>query len=223
MDTPVIYGQLFGSTLGFSASVASPDAYFENTLSNANAHGVKVVIPGGSSGYAFYTDQDAYISGGVSPFTGAHQVLVKKAYQPGDIMRDRQLINSNGFSNSIFYVEESTARNQVAIGVFTGLRQWGSESSPYSLQNLTDAQYDQIVGEYMLANINAVGEGQINVCAQGGDIAAGDLLCTSDMPGKAMRQSDDVVRSTTVAKARQPFEFAPGQAWTQIACIYLCG
>lgn len=223
LDTPVIYGQLFGTTIGFKAGVSSPDAYFENTTSNANAHGVKAVIPSGSSGYAFYTDQDAYIAGGVLPFTGAHQVLVKEDYPLGDIVCDQQLINSNGFSNSIFYVEESNGPNQPAIGVFTGIREWGSDSKPYSLQNLTDAEYAQIVAEYMLANINAVGEGQINVCGENGDIASGDLIVTSSTIGKGMKQADDIVRNITVAKAREAVTFSSPSEVKTIACIYLCG
>ena len=223
MDTPVVYGQLFGSTIGFKAGVTSPDAYFENTTSNANAHGVKAVIPGGSSGYAFYTDQDAYIAGGVLPFTGVHQVLVKENYTLGDIMCDQQLINSNGFSNSIFYVEESTTATQPAIGIFTGLREWGSDSRPYSLQNLTEAEYAQIVAEYMLADVNAVGEGQINVCGENGDIQPGDLIVTSSILGKGMKQADDIVRNVTVAKAREGATFSSSSDIKTIACIYLCG
>lgn len=223
LDTPVVYGQLFGSTIGFKAGVTSPDAYFENTTSNANSHGVKAVIPAGSSGYAFYTDQDAYIAGGVLPFTGVHQVLVKENYTLGDIVCDVQLINSNGFSNSIFYVEESIELNQPAIGIFVGLMDWGSDSKPYSLQNITDAEYAQIVAEYMLASVNAIGEGQINVCGENGNINAGDLIVTSSIAGKGMKQTDNIVRNYTVAKARQSVTFTNANDIQLIACIYLCG
>lgn len=223
MDTPVVYGQLFGSTIGFKAGVTSPDAYFENTTSNANAHGVKAVIPGTSSGYAFYTDQDAYIAGGVLPFTGVHQVLVKENYELGDIVCDVSLIGSNGLNNTIFYVEESTGTNQPALGVFAGLREWGSDSKPFALQNLTPEEYAQIVNEYTLADVSAVGEGKINICGENGNIQIGDLIVTSSTPGKGMKQADDIVRSYTVAKAREATTFDNPTDIKMIACIYLAG
>jgi hypothetical protein len=38
-------------------------------------------------------------------------------------------------------------------------------------------------------------------CNQNGDIHNGDLIVTSDVPGIGMRQSDNAVRSYTIAKA----------------------
>ena len=71
--------------------------------------------------------------------------------------------------------------------------------------------------------INALGEGAINVCGEGGDIAAGDLIVTSSTPGKGMRQADDIVRSYTVAKAREAVTFSDPSEVRTAACIFLCG
>ena len=38
-----------------------------------------------------------------------------------------------------------------------------------------------------------------------------------------MRQSDDIVRSYTVAKARESVTFADTSEVKMIACIYMCG
>jgi hypothetical protein len=38
-----------------------------------------------------------------------------------------------------------------------------------------------------------------------------------------MKQTDDVIRSTTVAKARENVTFATATEQKQIACIYLAG
>jgi hypothetical protein len=76
---------------------------------------------------------------------------------------------------------------------------------------------------YDLVNINAVGEGGINVCGEGGDIQLGDLIVTSSIPGKGMRQGDDLVRSYTVAKAREDVTFDSPSDIKMVACIYLCG
>ena len=71
--------------------------------------------------------------------------------------------------------------------------------------------------------INALGEGQLNVCGEGGNLQPGDLITTSSTPGKGMRQADDVVRASSVAKCREAVVFDhPAQVKT-VACIYLCG
>ena len=74
-----------------------------------------------------------------------------------------------------------------------------------------------------LADINALGEGQINVCGEAGNIEPGDLIVTSSMPGKGMKQADDLIRNYTVAKAREAATFDSPDQVKQIACIYLCG
>jgi hypothetical protein len=76
---------------------------------------------------------------------------------------------------------------------------------------------------YNIMAVNALGEGQINVCGEGGDIQAGDLIVTSSIPGKGMKQADDIVRSITVAKARESVTFSSPTEVKQIACIYLSG
>jgi hypothetical protein len=86
-----------------------------------------------------------------------------------------------------------------------------------------DPQFEQIVATHDFVAINSLGEGQINVCGEAGTIELGDLIVTSSVPGKGMRQSDDIVRSTTVAKARETVTFDSPTQVKQIACIYLCG
>ena len=44
------------------------------------------------------------------------------------------------------------------------------------------------------------------VCGEGGSITVGDLLCSSSVPGVAMRQADNVLRSYTLGKARGTFD-----------------
>ena len=61
------------------------------------------------------------------------------------------------------------------------------------------------------------------MCGENGTIEAGDLIVTSSIAGKGMKQSDDIVRSITVAKARETVTFNSPTEVKQIACIYLCG
>ena len=86
--------------------------------------------------------------------------------------------------------------------------------SPEALERMTD--FDVVL-------VNALGEGQINVCGLGGSIAAGDLIQTSAMPGKGMRQVQSGVQAYSVARAREAAVFQSPDEVKQIACIYLCG
>jgi hypothetical protein len=82
---------------------------------------------------------------------------------------------------------------------------------------------EELETTYKVVQVNSVGEGQINVCGEGGDIQAGDFIVTSSIPGKGMKQSDDVMRSITVAKARESVTFSDPSEVKLIACIYLGG
>jgi len=67
----------------------------------------------------------------------------------------------------------------------------------------------------------------MNVCPEGGNLEAGDYICSSSTPGKGMKQDDDLLHNYTVAKSREDV------AWTaqevtdnvvkMIACTYHCG
>ena len=76
--------------------------------------------------------------------------------------------------------------------------------------------------EYAL-HVNAIGDGMINVCGEGGDIEIGDYLVTSSIPGKGMKQEDDLLHNYTVARSRQNVSFSNKEEVKQIACIYVCG
>ena len=61
------------------------------------------------------------------------------------------------------------------------------------------------------------------VCNEGGDITAGDLLCTSSTPGYLMKQNDDIIKSYTVGKVMQDVNFdSAGKALGVYGYIY-CG
>jgi hypothetical protein len=83
--------------------------------------------------------------------------------------------------------------------------------------------YEEHCELYNLIAVNALGEGQINVCGENGDIEAGDLIVTSSMPGKGMKQADDIVRSYTVARSREAITFSSPTEVKMIACIFLSG
>ena len=76
------------------------------------------------------------------------------------------------------------------------------------------------------AKINSLGEGGINVCSEGGDIEIGDYICTSSIPGKGMKQDDDLLHNYTVAKALESVVWkgkGKKDEVRMIACTYHCG
>ena len=212
--------------------------------SDGNSHGVRGVrgamsgLIGCSLGYDFYADGVG--TGNYGPFTGAHDCLIAidDHVDFGDIMVDTRCIARNGWSNVIFVATRSDhARQKNVIGVYvhtSGLLE--QQYTPNAINNNTttiNAEGDEVLAigsvyqevkfSHNLSIINALGEGQVNVCGEGGDIAQGDYITTSSMPGKGMRQDDDLVHNYTVAKAREAVTFSSPNEVKQVACIYVCG
>ncbi len=192
----------------------------------------------GTASYSVYANANIYCAGSYLPFTGVHDGLLDadESIEIGDILVDVSIEAKSDISNVISLVSKSSSTSQAtAIGVFSGYAPSGH--IPITLQVVTPANPDDKVPTPIIAvkeeyltllqdndpvYANAVGEGQINVCGENGDIQPGDLIVTSSIPGKGMKQNDDIIRSCTVAKAREAATFS-GNEIAQIACIYLCG
>jgi len=188
---------------------------------NSTASVGKGVIGEGNQ-YDFYANGSGSNYG---PFTGAHDALVDRdlELELGDIVIDLEVVGRRSLSSTITSIAPSSEAMQSAVvGVLVLLTDWQA-GTPAALADLPGAEalYSE---QYRLASINSVGEGQVNVCRDGGDIAVGDLICSSDRDGKGMRQADDVVRSYTVAKAREAVAWgADDDEIKTIACSYHCG
>jgi hypothetical protein len=179
-------------------------------------------------------------TGTITPFTGSHDGVLDNAIEPemGDILVDVSVIAKESVNDTLTRMALSSAANQCAIGVYSGNREdtylplaISEPGTPIVVTPYTSIpgdrvlrpEYAHLLDDSRIIGCNSVGEGQINVCGEAGNIAAGDLIVTSSMAGKGMKQADDIVRSRTAAKARESVTFdTPGQV-KQIACIYLCG
>ena len=192
----------------------------------------------GTSSYSVYANSDIYCAGSYLPFTGVHDALLddQESVEIGDILVDVSIEAKSDISNVISLATKSSSTAQpTAIGIFSGYAP--DDHIPITLQSVIPANHDDkvptpiitvkeayinLLQDNDLVYVNAVGEGQINVCGENGNIQPGDLIVTSSVPGKGMKQNDDIIRSCTVAKAREAAEFS-GNETAQIACIYLCG
>lgn len=189
-------------------------------------------LVGATTGHAFYSE-----AGGYGPFTGSHDALVPNgevsSLQPGDIVVDGSLIDAQGVDDVLQLAELSDAEGQAgAIGVVSRvlgpLEDFRPAAcivgmDPESGQPYMSAAWVAHASTHTLIAVNALGEGQIAVCGRGGDLARGDLIICSDMPGKGQKQPDDVIRSRTVARARVAVTFSHPDEVRLVPCIYLCG
>jgi len=199
--------------------------------------------------FGLYTDGDiqttgyVYSVGGYYPFTGGHDGLVAKSETPevGDILVDTGVAIKDGVSNTITELSVSSSSNQKGVvGVFekgTSLTTklfpeiLGGEISYLESNGLDpDSKVQDIASEHAhyidthdAISMNSLGEGQVNVCGESGNLEIGDLIVTSSISGKGKKQADDIIRSTTVAKVRENVTFSSSTEVKQVACIYLCG
>ena len=79
------------------------------------------------------------------------------------------------------------------------------------------------VGDSRQNNYGTTALTGFKVCNEGGEISAGDLLCTSTTPGYLMKQPDDIMRSYTVGKAMEAVAFDTNGQATGIYGYLYCG
>jgi hypothetical protein len=184
-----------------------------------------------------------YIVDGNGPFTGFHEGMfaIDDTIEVGDIVTDVSVFYRANISNVLFNVARSTTATQPRVlGVVSNVVPvetdtpgilWepvesyteGDLGPVTTMELIPGYDLEELQTTYKVVQVNAVGEGQINVCGEAGDIQAGDFIVTSSTPGKGMKQSDDIMRSITVAKARESVTFSDPSEVKMIACIYLGG
>jgi hypothetical protein len=241
---------VYTSYWGPSASNRLTEAFLANQTTGFAAvfrkytSGVSLVTEANlcTGNYSYYSTAGAvYANAGYLPFTGSHDGLVYRTatFEAGDIVIDAEVLAKLDISNSVVRFDKSSTPNQKGvIGVFVQSFEetpadwnpaiempdphYGAYETSPDEPLINSAAYD-VPADMKVAHINALGEGLINVCGEGGTIEKGDLIVTSSIPGKGMKQADDLVRNITVAKARETVTFSSPTEVKQIACIYMCG
>lgn len=84
------------------------------------------------------------------------------------------------------------------FGVISGFEKPDDDERCYQIGNMKFKHVIDKTNKKII--VNSVGEGGIWICNQNGNFKNGDLIVTSDVPGYGMVQSDDVIRTCTVAK-----------------------
>jgi hypothetical protein len=172
----------------------------------------------------------AYV-GVFGPFTAAHDGLLEKgtSYEIGDIVVDHELVAKPTVNDSLTIVKlSSQAKQKSVLGVISALgenhvpaaiAEFNTSSNTYVVINEFQSVYDN--NDTIV--VNSIGEGCINVCGENGNIEIGDYITTSSMPGKGMKQDDDLMRNYTIAKSRENVTFASPTEVKMIACTYHAG
>jgi len=178
---------------------------------------------------------------GFTPFTGMHLCLLPNTITPvaGDIYYDTSIYLKPNVNDVLSFIALcNLPQMKGAIGVFTNMAQGSvpqymqtTIDEPYMehgveqvrVVTITKPEYKTVLEENTLVLVNALGEGLINVCGENGNLVVGDLIVTSSIPGKGMKQSDDIIRSITVARSREAVTFSSPTDVQQVACVYLCG
>lgn len=204
--------------------------YVQNNGTNSSSSAIKATNGNNSATASIAAGTWAVYAnvGNIGPFTGSHDALVYPDFPGvlGDIVFDYEVVARNGVSDAITLVgltQTSGQKDVVGIVATLGARLADGHIPAAFIGDEDPAYISSVFSNRHIIQINSLGEGQINVCGEGGDIEAGDLIVSSSLAGKGMRQSDDIVRSATVAKSREAVTFDSPTQVKQIACIYLCG
>ena len=189
-------------------------AFFKNT-----GTGTEVSLGGGYPVYVAATKGKIYSTDGYLPFTGSHETLMSKDVKVdvGDIVCVKNIVYKKDINNVLVEVELSKQSLQkTRFGVICYATELNNE---IDLPKILFKKYNKT---HNIVIVNGLGEGQINVCGENGDIEAGDLIVTSNVTGKGMRGDDATPVNRIVAQALESVKFKSKDEVKMIACVYLC-
>jgi hypothetical protein len=134
--------------------------------------------------------------------------------------------------DALIRVGRSTGADQPAAGVY--VKRSPLHVSPLLIDTVIDEEtngvttplkpeYEALAITHELAMHAALGEGCMNICGEGGDIAIGDYIVTASIPGKGMKKANNTHDNTVVAKAREAVTFTGPTEVKFVAVVFLCG
>lgn len=198
--------------------------------------------------YTYFNNREVYFEKevqaplGVNPFTGTHLFLINKntSVPQGSLVCDGDLISiGNGVSNALFEAHLSSApRDKSAVGVVSRrkpIENIVEEGMPDNYSRYSASLLAHGVDEtwcetnktnYDTLSVNAVGEGLMLVCSDGGDIGKGDFICSSSTVGHGMKQVDannnyvSSLEDYTVAKSRINVVWANEPSTTKLIPVF---
>lgn len=221
-----VRGRSYGVSMGvegFSSSGIGVNGYSGGNnepgvrgVNDYNGYGVL----GDGTIHDFYADG----TGTYGPFTGSHDGLIISGIAPeiGDILISTGEVEKANVGNTISYLTLSNFLSAAAYGVYTKSFDL-TDKRPAALNLMPEGDYAALKSTHKRSIVNALGEGQINVCSENGNFEVGDFICTSNIPGKGMRYDGQDMRYV-VAKCMEFVDWSAESSNTKmVACIYMCG
>jgi len=164
-------------------------------------------------------------------FTGIHRNAVEKPnpqfeLKQGMILISTGLIRNYDKEDTVtidqtlpILTTSSTPNDKKVFGVFAGQK----ELVDLYINGNMATEMTPLIPDDRRALINGSGEGAVLVNNENGDIEIGDLIVSSSKLGIGMKQSDDIIRNYSVAKATTSYTFGRYNADQDvlIGCIYL--
>ena len=231
------FSGVMGGVLGTSTSntaILGETTYGIAVVGISNTSSSFLGRAGATRTFEVYSSGNYYHLGTAASFTGCHFSLVTEDLLEGDLMEITDTYNASVSSVIPKCVATTSLKSKKVYGVAGDFRLDEISMEYFKAETLED--YEKVKawladGVYSIIGANAIGEGMLNVCAEGGNIECGDYLCSSSTTGKAMKQDDDLLHNYTVAKAMEDVNWDTETDYfligtvkcKMIACTYHCG
>ena len=141
------------------------------------------------------------IASSLSQFTGIHHVVDEQKdaeYESGSVL--------------------------ISIGTWKDAA--NAANTKFKVTNSTKQKDKMVIGTAYNLNgeltVMSVGEGQMLVCPENGNIENGDFICSGTNP-YGMKQGTDMMMNYTIAKATEDCIFRPDETKRMISVIFHCG
>ena len=202
-----------GLVVNNNSNGAGYSAQFKNDGNNKNRYGIDIYCGADlGAGYAadgnvnqyyvFFHDGNGGETGTITgdggtisynPFTGCHIAKLKD----GKALKSDELPDISFGHVVVIHETDATSPKQPEYVV-----EMSSKPKQKSIFGVYwNKIYEAFAEETDRHQIFSLGDGSIWVCSEGGNIEIGDFLCTSSVPGHAMKQDDDILRNYTIARA----------------------
>lgn len=156
-----------------------------------------------------------------TPFTGTHIGYLSPSipFKEGAVVSTKgEYFKTPNINDSWVKLELSSKKKDASVVGVLSRQAKQYDEDPSSTGPFPERVYRETYTLY-----NGVGEGQVLCCNEGGNISKGDLLCSSSIPGIAMKQDDDLVHSYTLGKALVSCSFSNSTEEKLVGCVYYCG
>lgn len=167
--------------------------------------------------------------GGIAPFTGVHISYIackdlKSICDGMTLSSCGRVFKSKDLDETTFGVKISQNKDKSAVGIFTSKKvvfpEWLDKND--------------LPEDVLPCAIMSLGEGQILVCNEGGNIEPGDFLMVSNLPGHCSKQDSESFKNYTVAKSTENIDWDIGEFQklefegkeylvAKIGCTFHCG